>query len=684
MIFISKEKYTVDGVDVYPDHEDTSQYWYVPGTVRLAERDKKKVLSYFWYTDSATDSDGTGYLNFEVNTAVTDVTRDKIRALVAKSKGVDAAKLRLAAVPYTGGNVNFSVLGPIVQKAPEDLNKKDGSVLRQSPEQLVWSAGSSSLVGDNAAVCSVKFTKEGKLAGAMKQVIESGSNSIAAVYGLEFLAMRPSVTFKVHGTMEKTVTDFQLSIGAQIPLEALILDIGIQAQWQRIMQNTDLKIEVINFTGEPEEGELWAKKFLLDYILKNFFEVQMGNKGDFIPLPEAPEVEKTIDKAKDVEESAKEKVDEEGEKKGEEADGAVKEIVKGAMSLIPRVGIRAAYYNGKQVNTIDVLYNEMKAKPYSIAPQALVLEGLGASPKDYIMSVNRTSIPFGLAYPVPVVLPPDVDRAKAGVQAINVMAWYPAGQTRDKQQSGKLTVSAAGAVTGPNPFPFQYDDKGSSAVEYGIDYVFNPSDDWNTSVSQYSYKGKSETGLITAMPAGALAFQTIDIRLAGNFTWEDNDQVVVSLTGKSWTGAKTVVLQNGQDGFTSFKVRSGADTKDTPIQYVVSVRRNNKELYKYGPEVVMNGQIEIHDRFTDHIPVIFKANFNTATTAQILMSYEDGEYVWESEVTLDKGKTVQSVVPTLKEFKRKSDLRINCEITPDQGDTFKLEAKAGLTNTIKA
>ena len=331
MLLINSEKFTIDGIDIYADHADPTQYWYVPGTIRLAERNKKKVLSYFWYTDSATDSDGTGFLNFEVDTAVSDATKDKIKAAVASRKNLAPARINLAAVTYTSGNVNFSVLGPIAKKAPADLSKKDSSVLYQSAEQLVWSAGSSSLVGDNAAVCSVKFTKEGKLAGAMKQAIEASSNSIAAVYGLRFLAMRPSVTFKVHGTLDKTVTNLAASIGGSIPLEALILDVGIQAQWQKIMQSTDLKIEVINFTGEQEEGEKWAKKFLLDYVLQNFFEVQIAEK--FIPLADAPEVEKAVDTAKDVEETATEKEEEKvekGEKTETETAGVVKEVVKAA------------------------------------------------------------------------------------------------------------------------------------------------------------------------------------------------------------------------------------------------------------------------------------------------------------------------------------------------------------------
>src|SRR5689334_15689283 len=112
MIYIDKLKYTVDGVDVYPDHESPTQFWYVPGTIRLAERNNRKVLSYLWYTDSSSDSDGTGFLNFEVNTAVSNDTLNKIKDVISKERELDRSKINLSTVTYRSGAVNFSVLGP--------------------------------------------------------------------------------------------------------------------------------------------------------------------------------------------------------------------------------------------------------------------------------------------------------------------------------------------------------------------------------------------------------------------------------------------------------------------------------------------------------------------------------------------------------------------------------------------
>ncbi len=611
--------------------------------------------------------------------------------MIASKTGINASKLTLSVVPYQNGNVNFSVLGPVAATAAEGL-KTDPSVLYQSKEQLVWTAGSSSLVGDNAAVCSVKFTKEGKLAAAMKQAILSGSNAIAALYRLEFLAMRPSVTFKVTGTMKKTITDFQLSLGTSIPLEAFVLDLGIQAQWQKIMSRTDLKIEVTDFTGEPQEGLKWAQQILLEYILKNFFEVQIGrDKDNWSPLKEKPEISQAVEKAKDVEQAATDKVEEDG-KKGNEADSAVKEIVKAATTFIPKVNIRAAYYEGRQENSIDFLYSERKAKAYPILPQALVLQGLGDNEearRKYVTQVNRAQDPFGLPFNVTVAIPDEADRTNVGLCTLNVTARYPAGAGAAGRSTKTLTLNA-GNVTGDNPLRFQFDKSGSSKVEYSVDYVFNPSDEWQSDSFQYSSKGEEEKAVIAAMPESVAEFLTLTVNLSADFVWETNDQVVVALTSSRWSGDKRAVFQNGAPSSQTLKIRSDVKFTADPIQYRVEVRKGSKISYAYGPEPVMDKHVIVRDRFVDHIPVFFAAAFgDDSDSVDLTLTYKDGDFEWEDQFTLEKDqkgtKKLKRIVPTLRDFgDKRSTLSVQCEVDLPSGASFQLKKTrvGGLVNTI--
>ncbi|MCG7564565.1 hypothetical protein [Pseudoalteromonas sp. McH1-42] len=666
MILIANNKLNVDGVDVYPDHQNKNQFWYVPGEIKLAERNGKKELSYIWYIDSIADSNGTGFLNFEVNTAVSQATLDKITQQVASKHNLDKSKIVLSAVPYTKGNVNFSVLGPMAKTADKNLKKGDDSVLRVSDEQLVWSAGSSSLVGDNSAVCSVKFTKEGKLAAAMKQAIVEESNSISVIYSLDFLAMRPAISFSVKGTLEKTIKDFQASIGTQIPLESFILDLGIQAQWQRIMENTDLEIKVENYIGDETEGLKWAKQIVLDYVLKNFFEVQIGKKdGIWSPLTDAPEVNEAVQKAKSVEEVAGQKADEEG-KTGEEKESAVKDVVDAAMTFIPKVNIRAAYYDGKQENKIDFLYTEMKATTYPALPQSLVLEGIGNT-DSYISKINRADDPFGLPYPVSVVVPSADECAAKEIEAVNIRAKYPA--KGDKQVTYSYSLLSR-KTEDPSSFPFQMDKAGSLDVAYSVDYVFKTNGAYNAAQSKYTVTGHSENQMITALPGESLDFLSLDLQLATDFYWGEVDQVIVSLTSSKWEGEKQVVFNQGAEKSQTLKFRYDAKFKNDPIQYVVKFISGGAEVAKHDPEKVVGSLINVRDRFASHTPITFAGNFE-CDSAEIYCSYEDGEYYWDKSFTLHKGKKHVVIVPTLNKFTGSAqDLRVNYAMTLSSGGSY--------------
>lgn len=680
MLLIGSTKYTVDGVDVYPDHASPFQYWYIPGRVRLAERDRRKVLSYLWYTDSAADAEGTGFLNFEVNTAVPPATLEKIRREIAGRTGISASKINLATVPYKSGAVNFSVLGPLATQAA-GASETNPSVLYQSAEQVVWSAGTSSLVGDNAAVCSVKFTKEGRLAAAMKEAILSRSNMIAALYRLEFLSMRPSVTFRATGSFEKVVSDFQISIGGQIPLQALLLDVGVNGHLQRIMQDAGINIEVINFTGEEEEGQKWAMQFLIDYFIANFFQVQLDNSSDWKPVSEAPQVAEAIETTRAIEDAAAEQAESEG-LQGEEADSAGKELVKTATFLIPKVSIRAAIYHGQQVNTIDFYYSEMKARPTVVLPQSLVLEGLD-NPASHVTQVNRSQDPFGRPYNVTVALPPAADLTDAGLQAINVHARYPADAPPNKQTTCTITLND-GKVSGANPLPFQYDARGSADVAYTVDYVFKPGGDWSAETHQYSVSGRQDRGLIPAMPEAVVEFLRLDVLLDSDFVWEDANQVVVTLTSRRWTGEKRVVFLSGKDTAQTLKIRNDAAFRNEPIQYKVELRKGTRLLHARGPETALDKrQIVIYDRFAGHVPVAFKAGF-AEESADVVLFYQDGDFQWEDAFTLENRQTVTRIVPTLKPL-RASQLKFSYEVTPLDGETYSVpSASGGRTVSVKS
>ncbi len=691
MILLNSGKLSVDGVDVYPDHDpkNKTQFWYVPSNLKLAERNNRKVLSYFWYTDSLEDTDGTGFLNFEVNTAVSAETLSEIRTKLAQRDKIPVADIKLSTVDYKAGRVSFSVLGPMAKDIQEDAEaaaalSKDPSVVHQSKEQLVWTAGSSSLVGDNAAVCSVKLTKEGKLGAAMQQAILKKSSSIAATYYLEFLAMRPAITFKVSGTLTKTVDLFKAAIDVEnIPLEVLLLDVGLQAAWTRIMSETDLKIEVVNFGGNGTEAGLdWAKQLVLDYVLKNFFEVEID--GKWTSLEDAPEVKKAVDSAKTIEQEAQ---DSEAEDEPEDAtttvtttpetppkedtptkekpkmSNAVKEAVTAANIPIPKVKVKISYERKEQFNKMNFLYTEMKATVVPVAPQSVVLKGL-ESPQDYITSINRSQNPFGLRFPVRVALPTDEARTETGLSEMNLQARYANGGSDVLAPAQSIGLSN-GTTTGTNPMMFQYDAAGRHNIDFTANYVFDPGQNWNTNKFSYSIRGSTESGLIAAQPQAFLEFLKIDAVVPAEFIWgTDIDRAIVTLRSERWPSPRTLVFQKGAPhARQSLKVRG--ERKDTPtsVEYSVDLQKSGKTIYSYGPEPVLDNLITLHDRFVSHVPVYFEEAFaNGVTTVIAQLAYEDKEhnYKWTNRLKIEKGSSLVASVPTVREYSDPAELELKC------------------------
>ena len=769
-------KFSIEGIDVYPDHEADSQWWYVPGTIKLAERNGKKVLSYFWYTEGVADSDGTGFFNFEVNTGVDESEKTAIRREIARKTGLGSSDINLSTPTYHTGSVTFTVLGPIAAEAPKTIKDSDPSVLYQSTEQLVWSGASPSLVGDNAAVCSVKFKKEGKLAAAMREAIINRADSVGAVYRLEFLAMRPSVEFKVEGSLKDTIMNFEIGLGAEITLEAVILEGVLQAKWEKAMKDTNLKITVKTFTGEPEQGEKWAKKLLLEYILANYFKaaplsggVTDWDKAESLPknaaaaaaVDDALETddaaeEKKAESKEDPKEKPKEKPKEESkeEPKEEPKEGPKEEpkvdpkvepketpkegpkeapkvepkeepkeapkvepkkdvpetstsatdtvvaLAKAAKAAlpIPKVKLKASFYYGTSEAKLNFEYLEMKAKSYPALPQALVLEGLAeglATPtsdpdyekkardyveKKYVTSVNRSLNPFGLPYNVEVSLPDEGTCKKVGLKSINVTAKYPAGAPANQQKTCLLTV-VDGNANGQRPFDFQRDKQGSLEVEYSIDYVFSPGD-WEGEKVNYSMTGKTDKGLITAMPETVVQLLNLEIELSeGMFVWDRANQAVVTLTSKKWSGERRVVLQKGKVEKATLRIRTDIQFKSEPVQCKVELKRNNDPVHSY-THVVEDNRVAIRDKFKDHVAVYFTSKFED--DVEMTLTYKDDGFKWEDQFTVEPGAKKQiRIIPATKVIDPPSELKAECEVEPSDGDSFTIDLKGGRTYTLK-
>ena len=111
LLLNSSKTITVDGVTVYPDHADDSQWWYLPAPVKLAHRaeDDRAQFTLIKYKAAAVELGvkGGGFLMFEVNLRLDPETERKIRSRLS---GVSRGRPRLTPVPFDEGTVQCIAL----------------------------------------------------------------------------------------------------------------------------------------------------------------------------------------------------------------------------------------------------------------------------------------------------------------------------------------------------------------------------------------------------------------------------------------------------------------------------------------------------------------------------------------------------------------------------------------------
>ena len=733
MILLNRTKLSIGGVDVYPDDREELRFWYIPGKVRLAEQNGKKKLSYVWYRDEQADKFGTGYLNFEVNTAVDDtvigdIKHELARQLNTPSRLVNASDIRLSEVTYTGGKVNFSVLGPLVTNAPAEV--RDASVIYRSKEQMVWQAGSSSLVGDNSAVCAVTFTKEGRLANAMKQAIlkPDKANVIAAAYSLEYRALRPAVSFKVTGDFKQFIEDFRASVGMPIPLEGFVINLAFQTEFEVMLQKRGLKIELVNYTGDDKnQGLKWARKILMEKLLDDFFVVKLDpNKDEWTPLKDHPESRQAAGDAVNDDEEEDEEEDEDKEEEEEEEETtstatsgakpeggtekpetstatsgtspakgsarkasprAQQKAASSTSSKIPAIAIdiRIKNYTGFQQNVLDFEYSQMDAITMRANPNGLVLEGLD-HPK--VVDVYRDQDPTGLSYEIEVAGPKVEDFTHYGLRLVTLDAHYPAGNSPANRQPGKLTFRGKPAEEENRTLKFQYDQYGSTEVGYEATLTFDPSSDWVADATNYKVSGKTKAAdPVDVMPGAHLDLKEICVKLDEDFSWSEVDQVVVTIA--SDVPDKSKRLEFTPDAaapqyarFRFSKSRSGPRTFTSKIELF----QNDQPVGEPRIAKLQAGDttVKVRDTFASHTQVILVNALKDVERVYVEPSYDDEKnnvhWVPEEPIEFERNGQLKKwvgVVPTKTKITA-AKLPLTIVVTPVGGTAFTTKGSGGV------
>jgi hypothetical protein len=266
MLLFNSQSWTIEGIQVYADHADPAQFWYLPGPVRLSRRKEDGRAEFTFLkvraAQAGTEAKGGGFLMMSVDMLLDPALE---RRILSKLGAFSRGRPKLSVVPFDEGTVRVIAL---------DLDSGgDGATRAPIPAggfravETALGATVPSLDAANRASFSLTLTQEG--ATILDEAFAKGGSPVGVIYDLKYSGMRPSLEVTITANMEKVYRQFAVSGDAQV----MFLRTGIDQAMERLVQDGSIKIKVLNFAnaGDAAEKEKWALDFFKDHLMASYF-----------------------------------------------------------------------------------------------------------------------------------------------------------------------------------------------------------------------------------------------------------------------------------------------------------------------------------------------------------------------------------------------------------------------------
>ncbi|MDO8364284.1 MAG: hypothetical protein Q7V88_15440 [Actinomycetota bacterium] len=236
MLYLNPPIVQVNGLTLYPDHERTDTWYYMPNAPRVAvDAAGRPVWNLLRFR--AEGEEGGGLLSFDVDLRVdesvlTDAARKLKSALHLDEDPV------LGPLPVEDGTVRLVVLG-VDSSGPMPA---PGEPLR-FVEKIVHAA-KPALFGDERAAFSVRLDAEGSTAilDAMNGVVQP----IGVIYSLDYYALRPAYQVKLDVDWDRMQSRLDNSFSAGF----LFFSTDIREVVDKLIDERAIVIEVDTFVPE--------------------------------------------------------------------------------------------------------------------------------------------------------------------------------------------------------------------------------------------------------------------------------------------------------------------------------------------------------------------------------------------------------------------------------------------------
>lgn len=248
MLYLNPPFWLINGISLFPDHEDPAQWYHLPvmphlTTVRNGSNVEVPSLKLTSFTGSAGSG---GFLDCDVDLGLPPGLLDQTAGVLKREAHLDVTP-RLYPVPIVDGTVRMLLLGQ-ASTVPTDAPPRPGAPIEKSPFVVkIQSAAKPSLFGDENATFSVQLDKDGVT--ILQQAMAGAILPIGVVYSLDFFALRPA--YSVHATIDwnRVQTHFDEHFG----VDSVFLSIDVDKQIDKLIEDQVIKIEADNFVAPDSD-----------------------------------------------------------------------------------------------------------------------------------------------------------------------------------------------------------------------------------------------------------------------------------------------------------------------------------------------------------------------------------------------------------------------------------------------
>ncbi len=227
MLSFETPHFEVDGVVLFPDHDDPLLFYHTAGAPQIAIGPQRRPMFDLWvYTEALVSSFlqgtripaemGGGFLTLGVSCQRSDKELRAARKAIAAAKGLaDETAIRLSPIAYTQGRADIIALDavtfPTGEANPASATPNEG---RPRFVTAVVGTGTPALLGDLQSIFSLSLSDRG--AAFMAGMFDSGSMPVGVSYALSFEGLSPSVNVTVHADMDMVKRHFGAGLVGQV------------------------------------------------------------------------------------------------------------------------------------------------------------------------------------------------------------------------------------------------------------------------------------------------------------------------------------------------------------------------------------------------------------------------------------------------------------------------------------